>query len=293
MPQPPSQADEDVPGKPAPAYAAADFVVFHDASPADEGTALTWWVRADAVVAGYSEVRSPTRFTRDDQPDEWMLLLPDPATDAVVTAGGETVPVRGSSLVVVPPGQSQVEVTAGRVVRIFTTRSADLPGLAANAASYAAPHPYVRAAIPLPPPPGGYRVRAYPLDAPVAEGSFGRIWRCTTLMVNYLYASDGPRDTASLSPHSHDDFEQITLALDGDHVHHLRWPWTTDLADWRPDAHEPCPAPSAAVVPARAIHTTQAVGPGLHQLADLFCPPREDFAARGWVLNAADYPAEG
>lgn len=272
------------------AYADADFVLLRDVPPAAGETVPTRWVRATTVVVGHCEVTSPASFTRAEQPDEWMLLLPDPATQCTVTAAGETTAVGGGSLVTVPPGPSRVDVSGGRVVRIFTTRSAELAALAANADSYRVPHPHVAPPVPLPVPPGGYRIRAYPLDAPVAEGTFGRIWRCTTLMVNYLYAADGPRDTSALSPHSHDDFEQITLALDGDHVHHLRWPWGRNLAGWRPDVHRQVPAPSAAVIPARAIHTTQAIGPGLHQLADIFCPPRQDFADSGWVLNAADYP---
>jgi hypothetical protein len=38
------------------------------------------------------------------------------------------------------------------------------------------------------------------------------------------------------------------------------------------------------------VHTTRAVGAGPHTLVDVFAPPREDFLARGWVLNAGDYP---
>ncbi|HEY1701525.1 MAG TPA: hypothetical protein VGG75_17610 [Trebonia sp.] len=273
-------------------YAAAEYVRFHEIPPAENDKA-TWWVRTDSAVVGYSEPASPARFTRDQQPDEWMLLLPDAGTTATITAGGQTRTVSGNRLIIVPPGPSQAEVAGGRALRIFSAKSQDLAALAANADSYRTPHPYVTPAFSLPEPPGGYRIRAYPLDAPTAPGSFGRIWRCTSVMVNYLFASEGPRDTTSLSPHSHDDFEQITFALDGDHVHHIRWPWGPDLAYWRPDEHEPVPAPSATVIPARSVHTTQAVGAGHHQLADIFCPPRQDFADQGWVLNADDYPLEG
>ncbi len=106
-----------------------------------------------------------------------------------------------------------------------------------------------------------------------------------------LPSDDGARDPSKLSPHHHDDFEQISLQLQGsttsttcarrgpstwlhwrDDEHHSRRPGRHDhpAAD---DAHQP-------------EHERER-----HQLIDIFCPPRVDFSQRpGWVLNADEYP---
>ena len=217
---------------------------------------------------------------------------PELLTRGVVTAGDESQDVPGYSVVIVPPGDSQVIVPdGGRVVRLFSTQSDDLAAKCANADSYAEPHPHIPAFEPWPEPVGGYKIRAYSLDVPAEEGRFGKIWRCTTFMVNFFDPHYGQRDTTLLSPHHHDDFEQCSLALEGTYMHHIRWPWTKDMATWREDDHELCGAPSVCVIPPPSIHTSRWLDDGKNQLVDIFSPPRVDFSKQdGWVLNADEYP---
>lgn len=272
-------------------FTAAQYAKFYETPPQeDAGGIRAWYARGRNFIVAYSEVQPGATFTRDDQPDEYVLMLPDRGMAAEITAGAETKAVEGYSLAFIPPGASRIVIKeAGRIVRLFTPRSTDLAALCSNAAAFTADDPRIPPLQDWPTPPDGFRIRSYTLDVPPEPGRFGKIWRCTTFMVNYLEPAKGPRDLTKLSPHHHDDFEQCSLVLDGAYTHHIRWPWTTDMTHWRDDDHEYCRAPSVTVIPPPSIHTSRAEEAG--QMVDIFCPPRVDFSIKpGWVLNAADYP---
>jgi len=278
---------------PATEFAGTEYGLFYETEPQEADSAgKTWYTRGQNFIVAYSETAPGARFGRKGQPYEYVIIVPDPETSLEIEAGGEKAQVPGFSLAIVPPGDSTVSVpTGGRIVRLFSVNAKDLAAKCSNAQSYAKPHPNMPPFEPWPAPVDGYRIRHYSLDVPKEEGRFGRIFRCTTMMVNYLDPQVGPRDITKLSPHHHDDFEQCSLALEGSYMHHMRWPWTVDMNNWREDEHAACKSPSITVIPPPAIHTSRGMDQGVNQLVDIFSPPRMDFSKqKGWVLNADEYP---
>ncbi|WP_299679088.1 hypothetical protein [uncultured Roseobacter sp.] len=280
-------------GLPAPELLSSESVgLFYEETPQfDDDHGKTWLIRGQNFVIAYTEVAPGGTVSRIDHPDEYMAMVPDRETPAVLSAGTETNEIDGYSMIVMPPGDSIITLTkGGRLVRVFSTNSEELNAQCANADAYAEPRINVTPLTPWPDPKGGFKIRTYSLDVPQQEGRFGRIWRCTTVMINVFDPQMGPRDTTRLSPHSHDDFEQASLVLGGTFAHHLRWPWTVDLASWREDVHLDVKAPSVAVIPPPTIHTSRGTAAGANDLVDIFSPPRLDFSMKeNWVLNAEDY----
>ena len=253
----------------------------------------TWNARSATLVVSYTEAKAGDVFARAGHPDEYVVLQYSESAPIRVTAPDGQAEVREEAFVVVPPGDSSIEILDdGVFIRLFSIVADDLREGVLNADAYAEPD--LRAA-PLgewPDPVDGFKLRVYRLaDTPIAPGRFGRIFRTTNVMVNFLAEEPSPRDPLKLSPHHHDDFEQISLAVKGRFIHHIRYPWGPDSTQWRPDESREIATPSICVIPPPTIHTTQGVGPH-QQLIDIFSPPRVDFSTSGWVLNAADYPAK-
>lgn len=264
----------------------------HEPTEVAEHGSRTWIARAANLVMAYTQAKAGDVFARTGQPDEYTVLLYSGSAPLRVVAGDEEAEVGEEAFVVVPPGDSRIEVLEdGVLIRLFSPVAGDLAGAALNADTYAEPDPRCAPLDPWPVPVGGFRLRVYRLaDTPIAEGRFGRIFRTTTVMVNFLAEEPAPRNPLKLSPHHHDDFEQISLAVKGRFMHHIRYPWGPDSSQWRDDEHREIATPSICVIPPPTVHTTQGLGEH-QQLIDIFAPPREDFSASGWVLNADDYPA--
>lgn len=271
----------------------ASYARFY-AQPPQQSTHLanTWYARGATMIVAYSDVEAGAVFERNGQPDEYAVVIPDDGVEIEISIAEGSAIASGKTVSFVPAGASKITVLkGGRILRLFTVESADLAALCSNAADYAEPDHNVPPFVAWPDPVGGRKVRVYSGNVAPEQGRFGRIYRGSTIMVNFGDGRVGPRAANNLSPHHHDDFEQYSVALDGDYIHHLRWPWISDSTQWIEDEHERCAAPSVAVIPPPATHTSQGIDEGLNRLLDVFCPPRRDFSDKpGWVLNAADYP---
>ncbi len=224
---------------------------------------------------------------------EYIVMVLEGA-EVTVSHGDDVTSVDEYAVVIMPSGSSTVRIdAAGTIVRVFGART--VPTLAArcaNAAEYATPDPNVADWQPWPAPPAGEHIRVYKCaEHPLEPGRMGRIFRCSTVMVNAFEPSSEPGDFTRVSPHHHDDFEQVSVQIDGEFTHHMRVTWTPDIGSWRDDEHQLTRSPATVVIPPPLIHTTQPHNGMRRFLIDVFAPPRFDFSEQpGWVINADEYP---
>jgi hypothetical protein len=268
----------------------ASYGLYYEEDPTDEdANGKSWYTRNQNLIVNYIEAKPGATFTRKGQKDEYMLMVPDDDTPYEISAMGETRRGPGYQLIVVPPGDSEIKLLrGGRFVRLFTTQSDDLNAKCANAAAYAEPDPNVAPFRPWPAPPSGYKLRIYDLWRERSGGFWGAL-RCTTMMMSFPPPVLQSRDPGRMSPHAHADFDQCSLLLEGSCIHHMRWMWGLNQGDWRDDEHALVHSPSATMMPAQVVHTSERLG--RTRMGDFFAPPRIDFALReGFFANADEYP---
>jgi hypothetical protein len=195
------------------------------------------------------------------------------------------------SVSIVPAGRYDIHLQGPGHGCILSTDRQDVPPSALNAASYQTPDTRVAPIGPLwPRRSGANTIQMFEIDKVKAPADNPRLkmFQSSTMSINWV-DYDGPRDRTALSPHSHADFEQASLAVAGDFIHHLRVTWGKNANAWRDDEHKLAGSPSVLVIPPDLIHTTEGVGDGHHLLIDVFAPPRRDFIAKNWVHNAGEY----
>jgi hypothetical protein len=261
---------------------------------ADERTAVTERVvrtlartqrfTVERISAG--ETGTPAAFASTT---EILLLLPD-APASIEGTFSATAPAR--TIAILPAGEYSLSLSSpGEAYVLATDRTDGAASDPINAASYDAEDERVR---PVGPPYAGATpnggIRVYAIEDITIPPDNGRLrfLQSETMSINWVEYS-GTRGRNALSPHAHRDFEQASLALAGDFIHHLRTPWGRNADLWREDQHVQAGAGTMLVIPPEIIHTSEGVGDGLHILVDIFAPPREDFIERRWIHNAADY----
>lgn len=259
-----------------------------DADDISERGSRTWIVRSESLLLLWTEAVPGDSFALELS-DESVLLVPEDSVEIRVSSSNEAVSVNERAFISVPAGLSEVTaVTGGPVLRIASAQNSKVAPRARNAGVYETRDPVVAPWAPWPLPRRGSRLSAFRLDDwPVEEGRFGRIFRNSTTMVNFLPDEDAPRDPQKLSPHHHDDFEQLSICTRGRYRHHLRYPWGPDGTSWRADEHVEIGSPSVAIIPPPVIHTSEGLGHD-QRLVDVFGPPRRDFSDAGWVINDED-----
>jgi hypothetical protein len=225
---------------------------------------------------------------------EMMVLLPDVA--AIIEGGGRTVEAGARSVAIVPAAAFSIRLAGAGSCYVLKSSSGEVDGAAvANRATYAKADPRV---APFGPPYARRSdhdaIRIFDIDALQAPKDNPRLkmLQSATMSINWV-EYEGPRDRKALSPHSHKDFEQGSLALAGEFRHHLRLEWGSNAELWQDDLHVVASSPSVLIIPPEIIHTSEGVNGGRHLLIDVFSPPRKDFIAKNWVLNASEYLAPG
>lgn len=269
--------------------ARAENLYFYKQDPVMElGGARTWYGRAQNLLIAYSKFNAGDSLEFAGSGHEYFVVLIEGSVG--VTSENGTGSATGPAQIIVPPGESRITAASdGTLVRIFAPPPAELTEKAVNNSSYDQPHPNVGPLELWPMPHRGYKLRIYQYDKLPSDAR--RVFRSRNIMINWAANYAGPRDVTRLSPHKHDDFEQISLCIEGSYVHHVRYPWESDSTTWMEDDHIEIDTPSITIMPPPALHTSVGMGER-NSLVDIFAPPRMDFSLGGMVNveNAAEYP---
>lgn len=254
----------------------------------------TWLSRGHNFVVAYTEFEAGATMQRgEQQKDEYMVFLLEGKLTVESETTKQQAEIKENLLAIVPPKNSSLTaLSSGRLIALYSSHCHDLAQRANNAGEYAQESLYTVAPLGhLTTPEKGYQLRIYDINQYRSAHPRMRIFRSQNLMLNLMLPRTKPRDLSTLSPHHHDDFEQGSLTLAGQWIHHLRHPWGADYHQWRADEHLEAGSPALLVIPPTVIHTSMNTSPGTSWLIDIFAPPRADFCAReGMICNAGDYP---
>src|SRR5437764_945720 len=88
-------------------FAGAEYAKFYETAPAEnQNGARTWYARGQNFIIAYSDADEGAVLNRSNQPDEYVVLLPDPGAGAEIVWGNERIVVGGHPISFVPAGPS-------------------------------------------------------------------------------------------------------------------------------------------------------------------------------------------
>lgn len=267
------------------------FQHFNEACSTQAGSLRRWLMRGQNFLTEWIEASDVKETIAIESEYETLVLMPDTGGE-ILCQNKPAVQAAAGAACIVPAGAFSLVVEPGGRYAVIASSRVDLDTKEAlNAAAYSDPDPRIdpigtpyRRCI------GNGEVQLLQLDdiASAADNPRLKIIQTETLSINWV-SYQGPRARSQLSPHSHANHEQGSLAIRGNFVHHLRVEWSKNADLWQDDEHCVAPSPSLLVIPVNLVHTTEGVGEEEHILVDIFSPPRADFIAKGWIYNAGDY----
>ena len=93
------------PPRPVSAFGDAEYARFYAETPQEEGPeGRTWYARGQNFITAVTLPEAGAVLTRENQIDEYAILLPDRGSRIEVSTDTETKIVEACSLVFVPPG---------------------------------------------------------------------------------------------------------------------------------------------------------------------------------------------
>ena len=99
------------------------------------GKAKTWITRGGNFVVAVSRVEAGGALIRENNADEYMVIIPPNGPKATIRAGNEVIEAGPDSLTIVPPGPSTITAQgSGIIARIISKHAGDLIAKAVNTA---------------------------------------------------------------------------------------------------------------------------------------------------------------
>ena len=266
------------------------IILYDEETPEVRDGTEHYFARGQNFVIEWVEAKAPGATFEATTAEEAFVLLP--ATGATIEGEGESAEAPRRSVCILSPGTYRITLDEAAPCACFYSDPTkfDLPAMI-NSGAYSPSNPLVApVGKPFKRVDGSKSITVIEIDKITTQGknSAMKVLQCATMSINWV-DRDKPRDRTDLTPHVHGDFEQGSLAVFGNFVHHLRTEWGKNAELWRDDVHTQVPPKSLLVIPPTLIHTTEAINEEAHLLIDVFAPARRDFIAKGFVANADDY----